>query len=404
MAQYQRFRKKNDPDRKNDGSQKIKSRCHVSEHCGGCTMIDTDYEEQIRIKQQTVQDAIGRYGSVEPMIRMKNPGRYRNKVTSIFALDRKGKPVCGVYRSRSHEVVPVFDCLIENRRADAVVKTIYDMLRSFKIRVYDEDSGLGLLRAVQIRTAHATGQMMVTLVTSSPVFPSTRNFCRALLAAHPEITTIVQNINDRQTTMILGNREKILYGPGYIEDRLCGRVFRIASRSFYQVNSLQTEKLYHIAVDMAGLSGRETVLDAYCGIGTIGIIASDHCAHVLSVELNDASCEMAVHNAAANGASNVEVIQDDAGRFMAEMAQNDERADVVFMDPPRSGASEEFLKSLISMAPRRIVYVSCNPETLARDLAFLTQNGFQMKKAVPVDMFPYTDNIETAALLCSTNS
>ena len=362
-------------------------------------MIDTDYEKQIQIKQQAVQNAIGHYGSVEPMIRMKNPGRYRNKVTSIFALDRKGKPVCGVYRSRSHEVVPVFDCLIENRRADAVVKTIYDMLRSFKIRVYDEDSGLGLLRAVQIRTAHVTGQMMVTLVTNSPVFPSTRNFCKALLAAHPEITTIVQNINDRQTTMILGNHEKVLYGPGYIEDKLCGKVFRIASRSFYQVNSLQTEKLYNIAVDMAGFSGTETVLDAYCGIGTIGIIASGHCAHVFCVELNEASCEMAVHNAKTNNASNVEVIQNDAGRFMSEMAQNGEKTDVVFLDPPRSGASEEFLRTLTAMSPKKVVYVSCNPETLARDLAFLTQNGYQMKKAVPVDMFPYTENVETVALL-----
>ena len=367
-------------------------------------MIDVPMEEQLSGKQAFVEECIGRFGKVEPIIRMKNPGRYRNKVTSVFGIDRKRKPVCGVYREHSREIIPVKECLIEDRRADSITQSVFALLPSFKIKVYNEDTDQGLVRAVQVRTAHKTGQVMVTIVTSDPIFPSRNNFVQALLKEQPSITTIVQNINRLHNGMILGDREKVLYGPGYIEDELCGKRFRISSRSFYQVNSLQTEKLYNIAVDAAGLSGKERILDAYCGIGTIGIIASSSCREVMSAELSPDAVRDAKINAMLNQAENVTVYEADAGEFMMRLAEDGESADVLFMDPPRSGASEEFLSAVLKMRPSKIVYISCNPVTLSDNLDVLTEGGYVMKKAVPVDMFPYTMHIETIVLLQKLNS
>ena len=380
-------------------SEAKKSRCPVSKKCGGCTMIDVPYAEQVERKQQLVEELIGNFGRVDPIIRMKNPDHYRNKVTSVFAPDKKGKPVCGIYKAGTHDVVPVKACLLEDLRADRIIQTVFALMESFKIRVYDEDRKTGFLRYVQVRTARSTRQVMVTLVTAESAFPVGKKFVNALLKRHPEITTVVQNINDKQTTMVLGDREKVLFGPGYIEDVLCKKRFRISSRSFYQVNSIQTEKLYNIALDYAGFSGKERILDAYCGIGTIGIIASDRCKEVLSVELNPEAVKDAKVNAKLNEAKNVEVFRNDAGRFMRDMAAKKEKLDILFMDPPRSGASEEFLMAALELKPAKVVYVSCEPTTLARDLAILTEGGYEMKKAVPVDMFPYVEGVETVCLL-----
>ena len=379
--------------------KKKKSACPYSSKCGGCTMIDLPMEQQLLKKKTWVEECIGAFGPVEPVIRMKNPYRYRNKVTSIFGLDRKGHPVCGVYRARSREIVPVKDCLIENKRADEIVQDIYGLLASFKLRVYDSVTGLGVVKAVQIRSAHATGELLVTIVTAGPVFPSRNNFTKALLKLHPEITSVVQNIKDNDSSMILGTREKVLYGKGYITDELCGKKFRISSRSFYQVNSVQTEKLYNIAIDAAGLTGKERILDAYCGIGTIGICAADRAKEVLSVELNPDAAQDADANVRLNELSNVTVYAEDAGRFMQEMAEQKAPLDVLFMDPPRSGSTEEFLEAALTLWPGKIVYISCNPETLGRDLEILTKGGYRMKKAVPVDMFPFVEDVETIVLL-----
>lgn len=376
-----------------------KSRCPVSGKCGGCTMIDLPYAQQLEKKQKLVEELIGKFGRVDPVVKMKNPDHYRNKVTSVFAPDRKGKPVCGIYKAGTHEVVSVKSCLLEDLRADRIIGTVFALMESFKLRVYDEDRRTGFLRYVQIRTARGTKQIMVTLVTAQPAFPSAKKFVSALIRRHPEITTVVQNINDKQTTMVLGDREKTLYGPGFIEDVLCKKRFRLSSRSFYQVNSLQTEKLYNIALDYAGFSGRERILDAYCGIGTIGIIASDRCKEVLSVELNTEAVKDAKINVRLNNAKNIEVYRNDAGRFMRDMAAHNEKVDILFLDPPRSGASEEFLDAALQLRPEKIVYVSCEPTTLARDLDLLTGGGYEMKKAVPIDMFPHTGGIETVCLL-----
>ena len=295
-------------------------------------------------------------------------------------------------------------CLIEDPKASRIIQTILRLLPDLRIRVYDPRTDEGTLRYVQVRTARATGQVLVTVVTRDALFTAGKHLVRALTKEHPEITTIVQNVNERTDAMILGEREKILYGPGYVEDVLCGRRFRISSQSFYQVNPIQTEKLYNIAVDCAGLSGKERVLDAYCGIGTIGILAAAHAKEVTGVEQNERAVEDACVNAAQNGLKNISFEAEDATAFMEELAEEAQEqgagaVDVLFMDPPRSGATEAFLKAAQKLAPKKIVYVSCDPVTLARDLDYLTQHGYRMKKAVPVDMFPYTQHIESCVLL-----
>jgi 23S rRNA (uracil1939-C5)-methyltransferase len=334
---------------------------------------------------------------------MENPEHYRNKVHAVFDRDKKGNAISGVYEAGSHKVVPVDSCLLDDERADAIIVTIRSLLKSFKIKTYDEDTDYGLLRHVLIRTGHVSGQILVVLVTVSPVFPSRNNFVKALRARHPEITTIVQNINDQSTSMVLGKRDITLYGKGYIEDTLCGKTFRISPQSFYQINSVQTEKLYRRALDYAKLTGKETVLDAYCGIGTIGIIASDRAKRVIGVELNPEAVKDAQKNARANEVKNIEFYQNDAGKFMKNMAAQGEQLDVLFMDPPRSGSSREFLDAVGTLQPKKIVYVSCDVTTQVRDLKILEEKGYHAVRGVGVDMFPMTEKAETVVLLQRNN-
>ena len=272
------------------------------------------------------------------------------------------------------------------------------------MKVFDEDTGYGFLRHVLVRTAHATGEIMVVLITASPVFPSKNNFVKALRKVHPEITTVVQNVNDRNTSMVLGEKEHVLYGPGFIVDVLCGEKFRISSKSFYQINPVQTEKLYNLAIEAAGLTGKELVVDAYCGIGTIGIVAASAAKEVIGVELNKDAVRDAVTNAKVNGEKNIHFYNNDAGKFMVQMASQNAHADVVFMDPPRSGSTEEFMDAVAILNPDRIVYVSCNPETLARDLAYFKKKGYRAEKAWAVDQFPMTGHCETICLLSKLNA
>ena len=339
------------------------------------------------------------YCRPERIIGMEEPAHYRNKVHAVFGEDRKRNVISGIYEEKSHRIVPVTQCLIENKKADQIIGSIRSLLPSFKIRPYNEDTGFGLLRHVLVRIGHATGQIMVVLVLTSPVMPSKNNFMKALRELHPEITTIVINVNDRDTSMILGEKEYAAYGRGYIEDELCGMTFRISPKSFYQVNPVQTEKLYGKAMEYACLTGVETVLDAYCGTGTIGMIASRHAASVLGVELNRDAVRDAVNNAKQNQISNIRFYENDAGDFLLELAQQGGKLDVLFLDPPRSGSSEAFLNAAVRTGPGRIVYISCQPETLVRDLRILVRKGYKAEKCVAVDMFPYTDSIEAVVSL-----
>lgn len=384
--------------------KKRASVCPVYKKCGGCQLLDVPYKEQLAKKKKMLEELLKGICPVKGMIGMENPYHYRNKVHAVFDRDKKGNPISGVYQANTHIVVPVESCLIEDEKADEIIGTIRGMLKSFKIRTYDEDTGYGLLRHVLVKRGFTTNEIMVVLVTASPVFPSKNNFVKALRQRHPEITTVIQNINGRGTSMVLGDKEHVLYGKGYIEDILCGCHFRISSKSFYQVNPVQTEVLYGKAIELAGLTGKETVIDAYCGIGTIGIIASKSAGNVIGVELNRDAVKDAISNARCNGVKNIRFYCNDAGRFMEEMAAEGGKADVVFMDPPRSGSTEVFMDSVAKLGPKKIVYISCGPDTLARDLKYFKKIGYGAKEAWGVDMFPATGHVETICLLSKLNA
>ena len=383
----------------NDNKIKDGAACKVAKKCGGCQYQGVSYEKQLQDKQKAVRQLMQPFCKTEEITGMKDPYHYRNKVHAVFARKKDGTIISGVYEEGTHRVVPVEACQIEDEKADAIINGIRGLLKSFKIKTYNEDTGYGLLRHVLIRRGFTTGEIMVVLVLGSPVMPSKNNFVKALRKLHPEITTVVLNVNDKRTSMVLGDRETTIYGKGYIEDMLCGLTFRISSKSFYQINSVQTEKLYGKAMELAGLTGKERVIDAYCGIGTIGMVAAKSAKEVIGVELNPDAVRDAVKNAKRNQMKNIRFYQDDAGRFMEKMAANGEKADVVFMDPPRSGSTEQFMKSAVTLAPKKIVYISCDPQTQARDLKYLTKHGYKAMGAYPYDMFPFTKHAENIVLL-----
>ena len=374
------------------------TQCPVYRKCGGCQLQNLSYERQLQWKQDRCQKLLGGFGKVLPILGMERPCHYRNKVQAAFAWDKRGgKIISGVYQSGTHRIVPVDSCLTEDEKADEIIVSIRKLLKAFKLRPYDEDTGRGLLRHVLVKRGFQTGEIMVVLVTGTPVFTAKKHFTEELLKLHPEITTIVQNVNGGHTSLVLGQNEKALYGTGYITDILCGCRFRISPKSFYQINPVQTEILYKTAMEFAGLTGKERVLDAYCGIGTIGMVAAKSGAKsVLGVEVNRDAVKDAIANAKENGMKDIFFTCADAGEFMENAALDGETFDVVFLDPPRAGASEAFLRALCSLAPKRAVYISCNPETLARDLRFLRANRYRVEKIQPVDMFPHTQHIECA--------
>ncbi len=357
------------------------------------------YEDQLKFKQSKVNKLLSQYHRVKPIIGMENSEHYRNKVQAAFTRTRSGEIISGVYQSSTHNVVKIDSCLIEDEKADEIIVTVRKLVKSFKLTVFDEKNMRGFLRHVLVKRGFKTGEIMVVLVTGTPMFPSKTAFVKALLKEHPEITTVVQNVNPKFTSMVLGERETVLFGKGYIEDVLCGCTFRISPKSFYQINPVQTEILYGKAMEFAALSGDETVIDAYCGIGTIGLVAAKKARLVIGAELNADAVRDAKVNAKLNNAENVEFICADAGEFMIEMVNEKQKCDVVFMDPPRAGSDRNFLLSLVALSPKKVVYISCNPETQQRDLYFLTKNGYKVTNIQPVDMFPNTNHVETVCLL-----
>lgn len=373
--------------------------CPYIKKCGGCQLGHLPYDKQLKKKEENVRQLLKAFGKVNPIIGMEDPLYYRNKVHHVVCNDKKGNGFTGIYEEKTHHVIRVDECLIENKKADEICMTIAKLMKSFKMKAYNEDTGYGFLRHILIRTGHITGQILVVLVVASPVFPSKNNFVKALRKEHPEITSIVANINNRGTSMVLGEKEQILYGKGYIEDVLCGKTFRISPKSFYQVNSVQTEILYAKAIEYAGLTGKETVIDAYSGIGTIGMVASDHAKEVLSIELNPDAVKDAYANAKNNKIKNINFVKADAGEYMVKMAAQKQKADVVFMDPPRAGSDKKFIDSVAKLGPKKIVYISCNPETLKRDLGMIQAKGYKVEKIQPVDLFPSTSHVETVVLM-----
>lgn len=374
-------------------------KCPYSKKCGGCQLQNMDYSRQLKYKQAKAVSLLGKFHRVNKIIGMENPYYYRNKVQAAFGLTRSGKIVSGVYQSSEKRIVNVDSCMTEDKKADEIIVEIRKMLPDFKIVPYNEFNGKGFLRHVLVKRSFVTNQIMVVLVGANAVFLQKAKFVSALLKKFPEITTVVFNVNSGRLSMLLGEREEVLFGKGYIEDKLCGYVFRISAKSFYQINPCQTEVLYKTAIDYADLSGDEVVLDAYCGTGTIGLVASEKAKKVIGVELNKDAVKDAIVNAKINNIENASFYNADAGEFMVEMAKENEQVDVVFMDPPRKGSDKRFLTSLLKLSPKKIVYISCNPETQKRDLFTLTKGGYKVRKIQPVDMFPHTNHVETVALL-----
>ncbi len=384
---------------KADTSDSNLKTCPYVAKCGACHIGEKSYAEELAQKKELVVAHIGKYcGKINDVAGMYYPYHYRNKVHAVFGRI-KDEVVAGTYAEGTHTIIPVSDCLIEDTQASGIIRTVTELIQSFKLWVYNEDTGRGLMRHILVRKGSSTKQIMVVLVTAALEFPHKNNFVAELRRRHPEITTIVQNINDNQTTMVLGDREKTLFGQGYIEDVLLGLRFRISPSSFYQVNTAQTQVLYKKAIQAAGLTGKERVIDAYCGIGTIGMCMSSKAGHVTGIELNAQAVKDAKANAKRNGINNIRFIAADATEYMTHMSQNGERADVIIMDPPRSGSTEAFVNSAVSLKPSRIVYVSCNPETLGRDLAWFAREGYRAQEAWPVDMFGFTGHVEVIIMM-----
>ncbi len=469
----------------------MKSPCPVDIQCGGCEAIALPYEQQLLLKNALVADlfeSVGGDFELRSILGMQDPFRYRNKIISPFAPGKKIEQpkaaagadkgdeqkkkrrqcgltceiLTGMYEQGTHKLVPTTSCLIENEVGQQVVSAIKAIMQRHAIEPYNEDTGEGFMRHVVVRVGHESGEVLVTIVTNEEKFPAGKSFAKELIARVPQVTTVVQNVNMRQTNVILGEQETVLYGPGFILDTLCGLSFRISSTSFYQVNATQTEVLYNTAVELAGLTGAQTVIDAYCGTGTIGLVAATRGAQrVIGVESNAAAVRDAWENARHSGVENATFIAADATQFMREFAQKDtdefmeearmnaaaelgEEAEdaaaraagfdgaapetdreadaaatadpdapvpaasanesaghelVLLMDPPRAGSTPEFLQAAADLAPQRIVYVSCNPETQVRDIELLQKRGYELQIVQPVDMFPHTAHVETVALL-----
>lgn len=374
-------------------------KCPLYKKCGGCQIHNLSYEKQLDFKMSKVIKLLGKFHHIDTIIGMENPYHYRNKVQAAFGRDRQNRIISGVYQSSTHKIVPVDDCLLEDKKADEIIVTIRKLLKSFKLKPFDENRYDGFLRHVLVKRGFTSGEIMVVLVTGSLEFKSKRSFVNALLGRHPEITTIVQNVNNKRTSLVLGDKSIVLYGNGTIKEQLCGYTFTISPKSFYQINPIQTEVLYNKAMEMADIKKTDVVLDAYCGTGTIGIIASKYAKEVLGVELNKDAVKDAKNNAKINNVDNIKFICADAGKYMVDLAKENEKIDVVIMDPPRAGSDINFLKSVVKLSPEKVVYVSCNPETLARDLLYLSKNKYKVRKIQPVDMFPHTEHVETVVLL-----
>ena len=372
--------------------------CPFSRKCSGCQLQNLTYPEQLKMKQVKLIRLLGRFCHVDEIIGMDNPINYRNKAQAMFGF-KNGKIISGIYQSANGKIAEVEGCMLETDESQEIVKTVKRLAIKYKIKAYDLQSGKGFLRHVLVREGFKTGQIMVVIVSANDAFPQKEAFAEDLVSVHKNITTVVWNINPTETPLFLGKKSVTLYGEGYIKDTLCDLEFRISPSSFYQVNPVQTEILYDTARKFADLNGEQAVLDAYCGTGTIGLTMAKNAKKVLGVEINADAIRDAKENATLNGIRNVEFYNEDAGEYISFLARKKEKIDVVITDPPREGCSMKFLKSLIELSPKRVVYISCNPETLARDLNVLVKSGYRVKKIQGVDMFPHTNHIECVVAL-----
>ena len=378
---------------------RIQPLCPVSTACGGCTFQNASYEYELRYKKHKVEEDLKRIGhfeniKVNDVIGMSEPSHYRNKIQVPFGKENK-HVVYGFYKANTHKIIPIKECNIEDKKAGPILRNIASLMEEFHVDPYNEDYRTGIIRHVLIRTSMSTDEVMVVFVSNVDTFPGRNNFIKELVKRSPEISTIIFNINKRDTNVILGESERTLYGKGYITDEILGLKFNISSKSFFQVNPIQVQKLYGEALRLANLSKEDTLLDAYAGVCTIGLLAAPRVKHVTSVELVKSAVINGKNNAKLNGIENIDIIEDDCTLYINKKLP---KFDVVIMDPPRKGSTPEFLNALLKIKPSRIVYISCEPSTLARDLEYL-KGHYDIQVVQPVDMFPRSFHVETIVCL-----
>lgn len=381
----------------NISKDRVQPKCKVSTACGGCAFQVLNYPKQLEYKTNKVKDAFkyisGINVNVSDCVGMDDPYYYRNK--SQIPVKKIGKKiVTGFYKAKSHDVVPIDECVIEDKRSNKIINSIKKIMMDFRIEPYDEDRRYGIIRHILVRTSLHYPEIMVVLVTNCDSFPSRNNFINVIKKENPEITTIVQNINKRDTNVILGEQERILFGKGFIVDSLCGIKFHISSKSFFQINPVQTEKLYQYIANELDLKKSDTLLDAYSGVGTIGMSLASKVKEVISVEIERSAVRDAIRNAKENQINNIKFVCDDATRYIQEL----NKVDVLVMDPPRKGSTKEFLNAVKVLKPKNIIYVSCDPNTLARDIKEL-KDLYKIESVQPFDMFPMTYHVETVCKL-----
>ena len=382
---------------------RVDPKCPVFGECGGCQLQHMDYKGQLKYKTQIVMDALERIGGfkdikVNEAIGMKIPWNYRNKTQ--YPVGTNGDKInIGFYAERSHEIIDIDECFIQDEANDEIVKIFKKFIKDYNISIYDETTGIGLLRHIMIRSGFRTGEKMICIVINGVYMPYSKELVEILKQKVEGLRTVVLNINDRKTNVVLGSENKVIYGDGFINDFIGNLKFKISPQSFFQVNPIQTELLYNKALEYAGLTGKETVIDAYCGIGTISLFLSHKAKKVIGVEVVRQAISDARENAKLNNIENVEFILGESEAIIPKLYKEGTNADVIVVDPPRKGCDEKLLETIAEMAPDKVVYVSCNPATLARDLKYLAGRGYQIKELQPIDQFPMTVHVETVVSL-----
>ena len=378
--------------------------CLTYKRCGGCNLRHIEYEETLKIKQDVVQNLVNKILKnkikVQETVGMKNPFHYRNKAQYPLGINNKGEPIIGVFANRTHEVIPIEKCLIQNPQSEQIAKYILKFIKENKISIYNENTRKGLFRHIVIKIGIRTGQIMCILVVNGENILKEEQLINELITKFPQIKTIVKNVNMKNTNVILGQRNINVYGNGYIEDILGKYTFKISPLSFYQVNPIQAEKLYNLGVEMAQISKDDTVFDLYCGIGTISLFMAKYAKKVYGIEIVKEAIDAAKENAKINNVDNTEFYAGDVEVVLDELInKNKVKADIVIFDPPRKGLDKKSINNILQIKPKKLVYISCNPATLIRDLKMFEEQ-YEIKTIIPVDMFPWTSHIECVSLLC----
>lgn len=382
---------------------RVESDCTTYQRCGGCSLRHIQYEETLKMKQNAVQSLVNKTLKdkiqVQSVLGMENPYHYRNKAQYPIGIDKKGQPAIGVFANRTHEIIPIHTCLIQNQKTEEIAKFVFDYIVKNKISIYDEKTGKGLIRHIVTKIGIKTNEVMCVLVINGKEIPKEKELVTEIIKYFPEVKAIIKNINTKNTNVILGQENINLYGNGYIEDRLGEYTFKISPLSFYQVNPIQAERLYQIGLEVARITKQDTVFDLYCGIGTISLFMSKYAKKVYGIEIVEEAVKMAKENAKLNQVENVEFIAGDVEEALDELIYKEKIIpDIVMVDPPRKGLDNRSIENIFSIRPKRLVYISCNPATLVRDLAKL-EGVYEIKSIKPVDMFPFTSHCEVVSVL-----